>query len=450
MQNSVRRVLLLSVLASSVSAAQAQSTIEELRALWDAQNYQEAYDGLTQYRKQPYGKTFEVYYMAGTSLCRLDGKAEVGRKYLQWILDNYRLGDPARRIVVEEQRTKCPPAIQEGPIEVAWNTTAATAGVSGSTKMFYFVDQENAIRSVPVEVVRDIPREVLTGRLFAPSAVDDALASAATVVGSEGETVAGEHFVLASMVVHSPSQLGLMAKKLDQVYSFFISQYGMRAPDSLITAYLVPDLNTLQQLAESLHGIKVAPQSLGYSYRDDMSMVGYVPGPGIGTLLHELFHLMVRNDFGDIPPWLDEGLAALYEVSAVTEDSVRGTPNWRGEVLEQLSDLQPSVEELVEMNWLEFSSAEGEYDTEMQAANHAKARYLMLFFQETGQLTAVYRRFQAREIGEDSAALLREVLDANDLDEVELCFQEWFGTVNQRGGTSGPDCALQQLRVPSG
>ena len=78
------------------------------------------------------------------------------------------------------------------------------------------------------------------------------------------------------------------------------------------------------------------------------------------------------------------------------------------------------------MNWLDFSGAEDEYDTAQQAANHAKARYLMLYFQETGQLTEVYKRFQAREIGTDSAVLLKESLGVNELAEVEEAFQDWF------------------------
>lgn len=439
-----RILLLLSVVAAGAPAAHAQGTLEELRASWRAGDYQDAYDGLKQYRKQPYGKTFEVYYMAGTSLCRLPGRAQLGSKYLQWVMDNYSLSADARSTVEDEQQTKCPPTGQGNPIVIAWNTTAATAGVSGRTKMFYWADRENALRSVPVEVVREIPRGEIEARLFRPDAFEEAKASAARLaaraVGRGGPRPAigaSEHFVLASLAGHSASQLAQMAGVLDRAYNFFVAEYGMRPPESLVTGYLVADPAMMQRLAESLHGIRVAPQSLGYSYRDDLSMVGYIPGSSVGTLLHELFHLMVRNDFGDIPPWLDEGLAALYEVSTISERSVRGTPNWRGRVLEELSREEPSVEELVGMNWPEFSAAanaggaggaveEDEYSTARQAANHAKARYLMLYLQETGKLTMVYKRFQAREVGTDSVELLRETLGVKDLSYVEQAFRAWF------------------------
>ncbi len=397
--------------------------LEELRAMWRAARYEEAFDGLKDYRKEPYGKTFEVYYMAGTSLCHIAGNADLGLKYLQWILDNFYLDEDARQ-TVEAELSVCGDTGSNLPVAIAFNTTTVTAGVSGRTKMFYFVGGDNAFRSVPVEVVEEIPVESFLQRLFLPSDVEKAVENAAGLAGQGAKMQASEHFVLASLAGHSTTQLQNMGKTLDRVLDFFVSEYGMRPPRHLITAYLVSSTDKLQELARSLHGIKVARQSLGYSYRNDMSMVGFVPGGGAGTLLHELFHLMVRNDFGDVPPWMDEGMAALYEVAKITEDQgVQGMPNWRGKVLKTLSNLQPPVEKLVKLNWFQFS---GEYDTAQQASNHAKARYFMLYLQENGRLTPVYKAFQAREVGTDPVKLLESALQEQDLDDVEKSFQEWF------------------------
>ena len=154
-------------------------------------------------------------------------------------------------------------------------------------------------------------------------------------------------------------------------------------------------------------------------------MVGYVPTTAIGTLRHELFHLMVRNNFGDIPPWMDEGLAALFEVAELKDGRVMGLSNWRGEVLKQLSDRAPSVQELVDMNWSNFAGGETEESTAKLAAIHAKARYLMLFFQEQDNLVRVYKQFQVRGVGADAVTELEKVLD-QDLGSVETAFQNWF------------------------
>ena len=416
---------LLGLTLIMATPARAQTSIEEIRMLWQTGSYAAAFADLTEYRKQPYGKTFEVYYMAGTSLCRISGTRDLGVRYLQWILDNYNL-DPDARRTVESERGICEAASTAKPVLISFNTTAATAGVSGSTKMFYFVDRENALRSVPVEVIEEIPLEVLKQRLFLPGDSAAAIRNASELVKSAATIEATDHFVLASVGGrHSQAELRRMGAALDRTFAFFVGNYGMRPPKHLITVYLVSSSNELQRLSRSLHGIAVAPQSLGYSYRDDMSMVGFVPTTAIGTLNHELFHLLVRNDFGDVPPWMDEGLAALYEVSEASGDSVRGVPNWRGRVLRELWSEAPTAEALVRMNWLEFSSAEDVFATAEQAANHAKARYFMLFLQERDQLTAVYRAFQERQIGSEPATLLESVLK-EDLQSVEQDFENWF------------------------
>jgi hypothetical protein len=50
----------------------------------------------------------------------------------------------------------------------------------------------------------------------------------------------------------------------------------------------------------------------------------------------------------------------------------------------------------------------------------------MLYLQQTNRLTPVYKAFQAREVGTDSATLLREVLNVPDLQGVEEDFRDWF------------------------
>lgn len=103
-----------------------------------------------------------------------------------------------------------------------------------------------------------------------------------------------------------------------------------------------------------LHGLEVAFGTIGYSFKNDLSVSAVVRGPYAGTLKHELTHLLVRTNFGDIPPWLDEGLAALYEVSRLEGDYLRGLPNWRAEVLKRYWDGEPQVTELLGMNWKQF------------------------------------------------------------------------------------------------
>lgn len=405
--------------------ARAASSFESLRTLWRSGDYNNAAVGLLDYQGEPYGKDFEVFYMIGTSLCRIN-HAPLGIDYLDSILKNFN-PNPDERDVVGEQRQLCTAADMPvvAPVQISFNTTRATAGVSSRSKMYYFVGRDNAVRSIPVEVVREIPVHEFAGRLFPPDQTGKAIETVAGLAGPDAVVESTQHFVLASLANHSRADLQQMGSELDQVFDYFINAFGMRPPDSLISVYLVSTFNGVQQLAESVHGIRVAPQSLGYSYRDDLSMVGYVPTTAIGTLRHELFHLMVRNNFGDIPPWMDEGLAALFEVAELKDGRVMGLSNWRGEVLKQLSDRAPSVRELVDMNWSNFAGGETEESTARLAAIHAKARYLMLFFQEQDRLVRVYKQFQMRGVGADAVTELEKTLD-QDLDSVETAFQSWF------------------------
>ena len=412
----------------SASPAAAQASLDNIRADWRARKYPQTYEATEEYRKQPYGKQLEVYYMGGTSLCRIQGDADLGTKYMQWILDNFWL---TRKDIdtVQQELAVCRTATAPSrlPVYINFATTMAVAGSSGRTKMFYFVGGNNALKSEPVQIVREVPRDELDRRLFREGQTPQAKDAVRRLIGANGRSEASKHFAVAS-TTHSVEQLRSIGEQLDTVYDFFIARYGMRAPETLISVYLVPNASAFQALSVALHGIKVSPQSIGYSYQADMSMVGIIPGPQIGTLQHELFHLMVRNDFGDIPPWLDEGMAALYEVAQVGPDEVRGLPNWRGQVLSELSGLQPSVEQLIKMNWFAFSGGEQEFNTERQAAQHAKARYLILYLQNQGMLVPVYRAFQSREIGSDPVALLSATLK-KPLPAVESDFQAWFKTM---------------------
>jgi hypothetical protein len=219
---------------------------------------------------------------------------------------------------------------------------------------------------------------------------------------------------------------------LSAYVDFYVSNFGMTAPENLISIYLAQDAGEMLELARQLHGIEVSQSSIGYSFRNDQSMVAIVPERAYGTLAHELFHLMVRRDFGDVPAWMDEGYAALYEVSRVYRDrTVVGLPNWRGEVIRKLGGPEfPMLQDLTRADWDEFN-AEG-FEAGYQAMNHAKARYFALYLQEKGKLAETYRRFRERNAldvrrnpGDDSVGLIETIL-GKSIDEIDRDYIAWF------------------------
>jgi hypothetical protein len=405
-----------------------------LERLWSAQRYQEVLPPLIEHRATAaYGRNEVVDYMIATSACRVPGQESLGLQMLAWIQASYSLNEESREMVKAEM-SRCPPATRLVPVNLTLVGVgpASTSGTRG--KMFYMLGrgEDVPVANEPVGVVRVIPPEELEARLFPPGREAEAVASVGQLAGPAYRALAEGAFVVASRT-HAEAQMREIARGLTRYLEFYAATYGMPRPPHLVSVYLTSDGTEMRELAQRVHGIRVSRASIGYSFRDDLSMVGIIPQQTYGTMAHELFHLMVRRDFGDVPPWLDEGMAALYEVSRVEPDGrIRGTPNWRGPVLQQTWTNRPSVAELVRADWLAFEARSQADEPVRQAANHAAARYLILHLQERGLLPAVYRAFRERDAlraggdpGEDAVATLERAVGrpAAALDEE---FVAWF------------------------
>jgi hypothetical protein len=238
---------------------------------------------------------------------------------------------------------------------------------------------------------------------------------------------------MAPTIPSSAEDLKGVGESLEDYLRFFVSEYGMRPPPFLITVYFAGDRTQLRDLARTLHGIELAPGSIGYSFPADQSMVGWADSKTYGTFAHELFHVMVRNNFGDIPPFLDEGMAALYEVSGFQGNRAVGVSNWRGTILNRSWAGRPRIKDLVQMNRSAFDDIAGPSDQlvpgEKQSVNHATARYMMLYLQQRGELLPVYKAFLNRKVNDRPAAqsvLLLESVLGRSLDTVDAEFATWF------------------------
>ncbi|CAN5848014.1 hypothetical protein BH18ACI4_BH18ACI4_17240 [soil metagenome] len=444
-----RAVSLFVTLCVTAAAVPAAEKLSDLRIIWKAGRYGEVLSRLQVFRDQPYGKTAEVDYMIATSLCRTSEPVRAKKRF-QWILDSYRLDD-SRRKAVEDAMRQCASNTKPRALPSLAVTTSALASVGVSGKSGYDITRASTphyagkvipLTSESAELVRDIPIEEFEKRLFHVSEKDAAARNLRSLLGTRFKVESSGRFLIASSGAQTTAQLGEVGRGLELYASFFGSQYKMPQPTKLITVYLVPTAQELQDVAVRLHGVKVSDVSIGYSFPYDLSMVGIIFGAEYGTLAHELFHLMVRGNFGDIPPWLEEGLATLYEVSEVRGRVIAGVPNWRGEVLEKLRGGRPTIEQLVRMDWRAFDGTEGQQDLRRQAINHATARYFILYLQETGKLVEVYHAFRQRKVDDvqedsptDAVRLLASIL-RNPLSKVDGDFDKWYEGINGRSPDS--------------
>lgn len=417
---------------------------------WKEGNYRDAYTHLWRYRETPYGRSAYVDYMLGTSGCRLEDLREWGCDVLAWMLNRYALSEQGRAVVREElsvcKSGNPSTTISADSVTMIASLIGASARASGKT--YYWMDKDEHFNSYPAYRVKEIPKQELEARLIPLGERDRALRE--TEARAPGFRVAVyDRFILAGRSGHSMELMDKMARYLETYLRFLEREYGVVLPETYVTVYLVPTSDELIKQAKRLHGIQVSRATFGYSFRDDLSVVVAIPNQFlIGTIMHEFFHLAVRSHFGDIPQWLDEGMAGLYEVSKFQGDDVLGMRNWRGKVLTKLMHRRPTVKQLVVSDWFAFEQVEfakelqknAEWETppaEQMAAMLAAARYFTFYLQEKRKLKPVFQDLQRLTPGsgsgdpaKDSIKVLEDHL-GKSIDRIDGDFLAWFKDVEK-------------------
>ena len=160
----------------------------------------------------------------------------------------------------------------------------------------------------------------------------------------------------------------------------------------------------------------------GY-FRHDNVMVMNV-STGLGTLVHELTHALIKPDFPAVPSWFNEGLASLYEQCSLGEKTITGHENWRLPALQKAikADKLRSLEALI--NDPDF------YRRDLVGLDYAEARYLMFYLQEKGLLVKYYTRFRDGA-KEDPKGLetLKKIIAPQTLEAFEKDWRAWVLTL---------------------
>lgn len=424
---------------------------------WTGQAYREASDHLSRYRVSvAYGKAFDVDYLLGTSWCRLEGFVQQGTSLLDWAMQQDLPPAAAKQFRTELafclSRLRNPSTGIALPLQLAKSNTGASASAGATAaaqgKLFYVGGGEKgSVAAYPLELVAPLTEEQYEARIFPLTAADEAIAAVSARLPSF-RVVGHGHFVLAS-TVHSQADLDTIGQKLEHFAAFLQRRYGARLPDKFITVQLVATSHDLVGMARKVHGLKASESTLGYTFQNDLSISGAVATTAIGTLLHELTHLAVRANFGDIPSWLDESLASLYETSTASGDDYFGQPNWRGPILKASGLGRFSLAELVaSMSADQIGNESGEQRLlqrpDQMAAQAALGRYLAMYLQQKGKLGAVYDAFHNKPdwvVSMRAAdASLRLVSEAagQPLPELERDFEGWLRMATQSANLRFP------------
>ncbi|HWD88527.1 MAG TPA: hypothetical protein VG367_10400 [Mucilaginibacter sp.] len=219
---------------------------------------------------------------------------------------------------------------------------------------------------------------------------------------------------------------------LENVLAFYNNYYSLNSPSDLIVIYLTSKYDGVGPLVKRLYGIQIPFGGLGYSNFYDNSITAWIyDNHDVGTLKHELIHILIKSTFNNIPHWFEEGLAELYEESTFTDKVLIGKENWRFALLKEnvfdysysLNDLihnleyEPNQEQLKKTSdkflfyikknespeffngeQLEIKAAIPAFiSSALSLYKDALSRYFILYLQDTKKLKPLYYNLQKRD-----------------------------------------------------
>jgi hypothetical protein len=405
--------------------------LNELRDMWKHKYYKEVLPLLVNYSAKTVMESQEVSYLIGTSLCRLnDANANYdGREFFRILLQNGSLNSHNRSIVKTEMESCGSIA---SPIAVMINFPQSTSGLHG-TKMLYDPEMKNIINR-PADIIRTIPDSIIASRLFNSKEMEkgtDYYHKLFPNYNIFGDSL----FRIISKRNYTGFQQAKMLGSLNHYLQYFLQRYNLTPPAYIITVYLTEGKGELLKLADSIYGLRVSPLSIGFSNAEDYSAIVVSTGTQISSsVYHELFHVISNNMPGIIPTWLDEGIASIYEWSDTTHGSlIRGKDDWRGDILRNIDQPVPHINELVQMDWGTFNCEISNFSPIYQAVNYAVARYFMMYLDEQDILPEYLKRMRNIEMeyvtkhpSDFNIRLLEEVCGGISADSIDKSFRKWL------------------------
>ncbi|HEY8918743.1 MAG TPA: hypothetical protein VIM87_20005 [Chitinophaga sp.] len=400
-------------------------------------------------RDSVYGKCALVDYFIAKSLC-MDKYYDRSGIWFDYILAKYPMDDGSLAFIRQEKNA-CRPG-RAAPLAAGSTLlTAMTipipkvgAGVRGRIGKGGYLAEGCYENKELVNYENMLPDDTLAAHIFNLDQPDTALAKLKSFLPSAYEAKVYKRFILVTLKDRSynAENLERVAGSLERAYNFYITHYSLRPLNKFITVYLLPSQAALQAAAQDVHRIKIGNDPLGYSILSDLSLLGIAEDDPstIGTLYHELWHLVIRGDAGDIPAWLDEGIACLYSNSHWENDVLLGNKTtWRlGDLrnkrLAEIGETVPSLETLLGYDWSNFYGG-ADKNLCMATVNYAVSNYFLIYLQEQGMLQQMMQAVKNRRPpGIDSAASVQDMQDVTllpavtgkDVSTLQTVFRAWF------------------------
>ncbi len=188
------------------------------------------------------------------------------------------------------------------------------------------------------------------------------------------------------------------------------ASYFSRNPRHIVTVWLFKNKHSYLKHNKKFFNEADPGTPFGYYSSRHRALVMNIATGG-GTLVHEMVHAFMENNFSRCPAWFNEGLASLYEQCGTRKGKIWGLTNWRLSGLKQAiqKNRVPSFKQLIR------TSSHAFYQ-EDPGTNYAQARYLCYYLQEKGLLRKYYRAFK-KSVDQDPTGYktLMKVLGESDM-----------------------------------
>ena len=373
-------------------------------SLWKNKAPATALQYYTQYRLKKYKRDAFMMYSSGVAFCLTD-EFDKGKTNLELINNLFEDRDPRSpeeenkllfsRIAHEKCVEDCiiddfsyefEPAFLTEADERAMvasnrsvlpNSGRATVntGLNNKIKSSWFPGNTFVVPVSKEETYSEDTLELFENRLFEPFEEDIMVQRLKRIYLTRDLSMyGGKYFNIVSLVHHhyTEEEYDHRMKALEKSLSIFIRDFNFKLPLRPITIYVVENKNQLEDLARELHFTDSNEFSIGYSFIFDQSIVAITPNFLLGTINHEIVHILSKYNHTNFPLWYEEGLASIYEVSSFMFDErsgrteLKGLHNWRGEWLEKFLFMTPDVEN--------FASEYGEAPSD-EARKHIAGQY---------------------------------------------------------------------------
>lgn len=449
----MKTLLFSMILAPLGCLAQSSEDIIRYERLLKQEKYEDLFEECEASLKKPYGKTSHLatFYLA-QSLCGA-GYKKNGKEWLSYIKRKLPI-DKSFAKEVDLASVNCgirPEVSNNNKVTVVINRSLSPTGRSGVSGKGAF--KINCDKEIVENYDKLRSNDSLSRRIFMPHQKKEALISLRSYLPEAQYNIdTSGRFIIVSDNVSNLYLKDLLnvTEKLEFAYQFFIKKYGITPIDKLFTVYLVGNRYSLGEVAFKVHDIKISKGNMGYSSLNDLSLFGIAQPGQVGTLFHELFHLMIRSDIGDISPWLDEGMACLYSVYDTKGEILRGSENtWRVLHFKLLVGLNsktyvkmPSLEQLLNYNWEEYQG--GEEKRFCQASvNYALSNLFLLYLQHEELENEVIKTFKNRRSlasnprspGPDDIGLIEHIFKK----DIYAVSQDFYSWLNERYNINVPE-----------